>query len=139
MFNSFPKTFTPLACKSWKCKNLLSPDGVSIFAYYQEAIIEYTSGAKGLIHTTGDVRVVNGVSMCFNTFNGTYDGPVNVDEILPWEVEYKRVSGDRYQIKSTLQFKAEGILVEARWSGYLIVRDESKLPDCAIRFSQEKF
>jgi len=65
--------------------------------------------------------------------------PPQCGEILPWEVEYKRVSGDRYQIKSTRQFKAEGILVEARWSGYLIVRDESKLPDCAIRFIQEKF
>ncbi|WP_156941870.1 hypothetical protein [Meiothermus cerbereus] len=32
--------------------------------------------------------------MCFNTFNGSYEGLLNVDEVLPWEVEYKHVSAN---------------------------------------------
>lgn len=76
--------------------------------------------------------------MCFNTFNGNYDGPVNVDKVLPWAVEYKPISGNRYQITSTRQFEAEGTVVEAQWKGFLII-EETKLPSCAVKFIQEKF
>ncbi|MCS7067952.1 MAG: hypothetical protein NZN28_04885, partial [Meiothermus sp.] len=94
----------------------------------------------GLIYTTGDVRGVDaGISMCFNVFNGDYDGPVNVTRVLPWEVNYELVAENRYRITSVRQFEAEGTLVEARWNGFFVIHDGPTLPNCAVKFDQESF
>lgn len=89
-------------------------------AYHEEATIMYTEGAKGVIYTRGDVRRLGDTaSLCFNVFEGCYDGPTEVEEVYPWEVFYRAISDNRYQITCCRQFKAEGVFVEATWNGLL--------------------
>ncbi|WP_027882920.1 hypothetical protein [Meiothermus rufus] len=109
-------------------------------AYTEEATIAYKKGAKGVIYTKGVVkRLDNTVSLCFNVFEGHYEGPTEVEEVFPWEVSYKTISGNRYQVTCHRQFKAEGTLVEATWNGLLVIEDGYLPAECALIFSQEAF
>ncbi|WP_299425992.1 hypothetical protein [uncultured Meiothermus sp.] len=134
---NFPASFAVPLCKSWKCKNHIKD---RLMVYQQEATIEYSKGATGSIFTLGEVRRLGiGVSLCFNRFDGEYQGPTEVERVFPWQVFYTRAGVGRYEITCLRQIIAEGQLVEARWNGKMVVVEGEDLPDHSIDFVQEKF
>lgn len=132
----FPESFAVPLCKSWHCKH--HQNGAEV--YRKEATIEYTRGAKGSIFTVGEVRRLGiGASLCFNTFDGSYEGPTEVEKIFPWRVNYKRIRAGVYEMTCVRQLIAEGRVVEANWNGKMTVTAGEDIPDHAIDFSQESF
>jgi hypothetical protein len=106
-------------------------------AYRKEATIEYSKGARGTIYTVGEVRRLGiGASLCFNTFDGDYEGPTRVEKILPWRVVYTRIRAGVYEMTCVRQLIAEGRVVEANWNGKMAVSDGKDLPDHTIDFTQ---
>lgn len=148
-FSGFPSTFTPVLCRSWKCKahppavdpidaraNFIKALGAN---YDMDEIVRYIGGASGEVHTTGQTRrtsATHGMSRnavttgpsptpydseIVGTFIGTYDGPVDAASVpVHWEQFTPTATRG---VLSTYGYRevlmASGATVATEWSGTL--------------------
>lgn len=136
LFN-YPSSFAVPLCASWKCKHCRPQ---SFLVCTEEATIEYSKGARGTIHTVGEVRSLRiGASLCFNRFDGDCEGPTGVEKVLPWRVADTRIRAGAYDMIRVRQLSVEGRVVEANWNGKMVVADGEDLGAHTIACTQEDF
>lgn len=83
VFWNFPGSYSPLLCRSWKCKH--HPDRTPPQPYLSgnydlDETVVYIEGAEGTILTRGAVRQTGALqSDATSTFDGTFSGPVAIE------------------------------------------------------------
>jgi len=154
VFNQFPASFSPLLCKSWKCKqhkclsaeendgggNLFSiSDGIQ--DHSEDVIIRYPTGDE--IHTYSLVKQLDPEhQVSLNRFWGKYSGPVAVVGFEPFEELLTPAGPGRALIYGT-----RSVMVEVEpnvtqplscvWSGELNFLDRTRELPYPMRFSYQ--
>ncbi len=151
VYRNFPQDFSPILCRSWKCKHHLHialevEGGRNLFTISQKTgvcdydIFETIYYPDGEIFTYGKVRILPTYQIVISRFDGWYRGPIDVKEQEPYEEILIPAGRGRIYIKGKRKvIFADRSDIKIRWDGEIVFLDKSvELPYEEILFYKPK-